>query len=223
LAKRPSSKAKLQPSARKQTRNGRKGIDTRDRIITVARGILVDEGYDNFVVRQISARAGVRPGNLQYYFASKKELLQAVLEPELARYHETYASVVQDKSGKNEIMLAIVDFLLEEIRVKATCNIWYTVWTLASQDSDIASLMSDWYRAYLKELQSVIRTGDPTISERRAGHVASILVAIMDGLTMQIGFGKVPEQIHSGLESAVRTLFLDLVTQPNSAEMAQKL
>ena len=102
------------------------------------------------------------------------------------------------------------DFLLEEIKLKATCNIWYTVWALAVQDQDIAALMDDWYQQYLKELQTVIRTADPSISVRRAGHIACILTAIMDGLTNQIGFGKVPHHIHAGLESAVRTLFLEL-------------
>lgn len=189
----------------------RKGRGTRERVIAVARAILVDEGYDGFVLRQIAARAGIRPGNLQYYFASKKELLQAVLEPELARYHEAYGAVTTDKSGKHEIIVALVDFLLEEIRLKSTCNIWYTVWALAPQDPDIAALMDDWYQQYMKELQAVIRAADPRISERRAGHVASIVTAVMDGLTNQIGYGKVPHEIHGGLASAVRTLFLELV------------
>jgi hypothetical protein len=32
----------------------------------------------------------------------------------------------------------------------------------------------------------------------------------MDGLTNQIGYGKVPHHIHGGLESAVQTLFLEM-------------
>jgi AcrR family transcriptional regulator len=187
-----------------------KGRDTRERIIAVARCILVDEGYDHFVIRRIAARAGIRPGNLQYYFANKKELLQAVLELELARYHEAYATVTNGKFGKNAAILAVVDFLLEEIKVKATCNIWYTVWALAPQDADIAALMDDWYQKYLRELKSVIRAANPAISNRRAGHVAALLTAVMDGLTNQIGYGKVPHHIHGGLESAVRTLFLEM-------------
>ena len=179
--------------------------------MAVARSILVDEGYDRFVIRQISARVGIKPGNLQYYFANKKELLQAVLAPELARYHETYATLTHDKSGRNEAILAVVDFLLEEIKLKATCNIWYTVWALAPQDADIAALMDDWYQQYMGVLKSVIRTANPAISERRAGHIACLLTGLMDGLTNQIGYGKHTHAIHNGLESTVRTLFLDLV------------
>src|ERR1700682_1952345 len=211
VARRQATASKARRPVPKATRTGRKGQDTRERIVAVARAILVDEGYDNFVVRQISARVGIKPGNLQYYFANKKELLQAVLEPELARYHQAFASVTSDKSGKSEVILAVVDFLLQEVTRKATCNIWYTVWALAPQDQDISALMDDWYQKYLQDLQSVIRSANPTITERRAGHVACILTAIMDGLTNQIGYGKVRHDIHGGLESAVRTLSLELV------------
>ena len=202
---------KTPAAAHKATRNGRKGRSTRERIIAVARAILVDEGYDKFVVRQISARAGIKPGNLQYYFANKKELLQAVLEPELSRYHQTFAAVTRDKSGKNEVILAVVDFLLQEITLKSTCNIWYTVWALAPQHPDIAALMDDWYQQYLRELRRVVCSANPGISETRAGHIACILTAIMDGLTNQIGYGKLPHDIHGRLESTVRSLFLELV------------
>ena len=202
----------INTATRHQTkRTSRKGQGTRERIIAAARAILVNEGYDKFVVRQISARAGIKPGNLQYYFANKKELLQAVLEPELARYHQAFAAVASAKSGKRRVIRAVVDLLLEEITRKATCNIWYTVWALAPQDPDIAALMDDWYQNYLRELQSVVRSANPAISKRRAGHIACILTAIMDGLTNQIGYGKVPHDIHKRLDRAVRTLFLDLV------------
>jgi AcrR family transcriptional regulator len=195
---------------RKTTRSGLKGKSTRARIIGIARAILVDEGYESFVLRQIAARAGIRPGNLQYYFASKKELLQAVLEPELARYNETYAAVTAQRQGKDEAILAVIDFLLEEIKVKATCNIWYTVWALAPQDADIAILMDDWYQQYMRQLKRVIKFASPKISDRKAGHVASLLTAVMDGLTMQIGYGKAPHDIHNGIEGTVKSVFLAL-------------
>jgi len=206
-------KSRIRPRVSLATarRNGPKGENTRQRIIEIARSILVDEGYEKFVVRRISARAGIMPGNLQYYFQSKKELLQAVLEPELARYHETYAEVSNSKIGKDEIILAVINFLLQEIRLKSTCNIWYTVWALAPQDKHIAALMDDWYQQYMGELQKIILAANPALGQRRAGHIASILTAIMDGLTMQIGYGKVTHAIHEKLEDAVRRLFLELV------------
>jgi AcrR family transcriptional regulator len=208
----PKTKALQAPSKpRKTTRSGPKGQGTRARIIGVARAILVDEGYESFVLRQIAARAAIKPGNLQYYFASKKELLQAVLEPELARYNETYAAVTAQRVGKDAAILAVVDFLLEEIKLKATCNIWYTVWALAPQDSDIAILMDDWYQQYLRELKRVIKFANPKIGERKAGHVACLLTAVMDGLTMQIGYGKSAHEIQTGIEGAVRSLFLTVI------------
>ena len=196
----------------KTQRTSTKGKRTRDNIVKVARDVLAHEGYEGFVLRQIAAKAGVKPGNLQYYFSSKKELLQAVLEQELHRYQETYGKVAEDKHGKTARILAIVDFLLDEIKNnKATSNIWYTVWALAPLDPEIAELMDEWYQQYMEKLKDVFKTAAPEISDIQACHTASILTALMDGLTNQIGYGKTPHEIHDGIESAVRSLILDLI------------
>jgi AcrR family transcriptional regulator len=210
VAKKGISRARQSPAARNASGSGPKGKGTRARIVGIARAILVDEGYESFVLRQIAARAGVKPGNLQYYFSSKKELLQAVLEPELARYSETYAAVTARDVDRDDAVRAVVDFLLEEIKLKATCNIWYTVWALAPQDTDIAKLMEEWYVQYLHQLKRVVRFANPGITERKAGHFASLLTAVMDGLTMQIGYGKTSDEIHTGIEKTVRAVFVTL-------------
>jgi len=196
----------------KNQRSGTKGKRTRENIINVAREVLANEGYEGFVLRQIAAKTGVKPGNLQYYFSSKKDLLQAVLENELHRYQDTYGKVAEDKHGKTARILSIVDFLLDEIKNnKATSNIWYTVWALAPLDPEIAELMDVWYQQYMEKIKEVFKSAAPDLSDSQAGHIASILTALMDGLTNQIGYGKTPHAIHEGIESTIRSLILDLV------------
>ena len=46
----------------------KKGKDTRNQILNVARDLLIDEGYHNFSLRKVAEHAGIRVGNLQYYF-----------------------------------------------------------------------------------------------------------------------------------------------------------
>ena len=50
----------------------KKGQETRQRIIDVGRTILVEEGYEKFILRRVAAKAEIKPGNLQYYFSSKR-------------------------------------------------------------------------------------------------------------------------------------------------------
>ncbi len=49
-------------------------IDTQERILTAARELFADLGYDRTTIRAVAARAGVDAGLVMHYFRSKDEL-----------------------------------------------------------------------------------------------------------------------------------------------------
>lgn len=186
----------------------KKGQETRQKIIDVGRTILVEEGYENFILRRVAAEAKIKPGNLQYYFSSKKELLSAVLLSEISRYKDIYAQFADRGKGAREVTDAVVDFLIKEIRLKSTTNIWYVVWAQSAHDEDLAKVMDEWYLEYMGSLRELFKAAVPGLSDRRAGHAASLLTALMDGLTNQIGHGRKRHRLHDEIEDSIKhTLF----------------
>ena len=199
-----TDKSAVQGSAISRPAARQKGQRTRQAIIDEARRILVDEGYENFVLRQIAKNIGIQPGNLEYYFPTKKDLVWEVLAPENDKYTVTYGSMVRNATTPSEKILAMVDFLLEDIKLKATCTIWYTIWALAPHDAEIADVMDQWYQSYLASLGNLLQQTVPTLSAERAHHLARIITALMDGLTNQIGFGKPDHPTMKGFEDEIR-------------------
>lgn len=186
----------------------KKGQETRQKIIDVGRTILVEEGYENFILRRVAAEAKIKPGNLQYYFSSKKELLSAVLLSEISRYKDIYAQFADRGKGARDVTDAVVDFLIKEIRLKSTTNIWYVVWAQSAHDEDLAKVMDEWYLEYMGSLRELFKAAVPGLSDRRAGHAASLLTALMDGLTNQIGHGRKRHRLHDEIEDSIKhTLF----------------
>ncbi|MBW2395840.1 MAG: TetR/AcrR family transcriptional regulator, partial [Deltaproteobacteria bacterium] len=59
-----------------------KGQKRRAEIIEVARSVLIEDGYDGFVLRHIAERAGIKLGNLQYYFSTRDDLIEEVARAE---------------------------------------------------------------------------------------------------------------------------------------------
>jgi AcrR family transcriptional regulator len=80
----------VQPSTSEQARARERGedrpvakersADTRQRIVDVARELVVQEGYDGLSTAEVLRRAGVSRGGLYHHFSGKAELLSAVLE-----------------------------------------------------------------------------------------------------------------------------------------------
>ncbi|HET9949935.1 MAG TPA: TetR/AcrR family transcriptional regulator [Longimicrobiales bacterium] len=70
----------MRPPVRRGAGRGSAGEDTRSRIIEAARELLVAEGFRGFTVEKVADRAGVSRMTVYYQFASKQDLLEAVLD-----------------------------------------------------------------------------------------------------------------------------------------------
>jgi AcrR family transcriptional regulator len=68
------------PDERPYARLLAKGEERRERILTVARGLLTRNGWRNTSLAQVARAAGVSQAGLLHHFESKEQLLHAVLE-----------------------------------------------------------------------------------------------------------------------------------------------
>lgn len=81
---------------------------TEERILTAARVLFSEVGYERATVRAIAASAGVDPGLITYYFRSKRELFSRVAE--MASEEPVYGSPRQ----VSELLLAALHAKLSD-------------------------------------------------------------------------------------------------------------
>ncbi len=101
-------------------RLGRKGRETRDRIIAVAGELLADPDQDGLItLSEVARRADLRIGSLYTYFADLTELMQALLEPVMATAEAEYVHLVRDHWADAELGLRTTAF------VRAYFEFWH--------------------------------------------------------------------------------------------------
>lgn len=83
------------------TTDGRveRGRSTRDGLITVARQVFGEHGYDGASIGAVLEAGGVARGALYHHFASKEALFDAVLEREIARIAVVVANAARSADG----------------------------------------------------------------------------------------------------------------------------
>jgi AcrR family transcriptional regulator len=92
-------------------RLGRKGRDTRDRIIAVAQEILEDPGGSPITLSEVARRAAIRMGTLYLYFADLTELMIALLEPVIATTEDEYVRLIRMRWSDTELGQRTFDFV----------------------------------------------------------------------------------------------------------------
>lgn len=76
-------------------RLGRKGRDTRDRIIAAAREIVEGPDETKITLSEVARRTGLRMASLYVYFKDLSELVVAMLEPVMAEAEASYLDMMR--------------------------------------------------------------------------------------------------------------------------------
>ena len=135
----------------------RKGRETRAAILEAAKNVLLEDGFGNFVFRGVAKRAGVEPGNVQYYFPTKRDLLSAVLQPELDNYLDRLQDELDKGRTEAEKIDRIVQYLMTDILNERTLKLWLSIYGMATHDEEMADMVADWYRIYIKSLAGYLQ------------------------------------------------------------------
>jgi AcrR family transcriptional regulator len=68
-------------------------LPKRERLVESARDLLYEQGVQRTTLAQIAERADVPQGNVYYYYKSRDELVQAVIESRIARIRQVLADL----------------------------------------------------------------------------------------------------------------------------------
>lgn len=162
-----------------------KGRRSVDEILDAATALLAEDGYAALSTRRVAARAGMRPGNLQYYFPAKRDMLRALLERYLERSLERLADRMQRGEPTPETRLRqAIEGVFAVQESAPDCALFREIWALASHDADVAEAMTDFYRQYRAHVAEALRSVNPRLGKAAAKRLATAIVAMLEGLSV---------------------------------------
>lgn len=187
------------------------GLRTRNAIVRVARKLLLEGGPLEFSLRAVAVRAGISVSNLQYYFPSRPAVLRAVMEPEISAYLDALKNALTSSVSPLEAHNAILKRTMSDARDVKYVALWRHFLSFASTDAECAKLFDEWYDTLTTELAQLIRTINPKYGADESLHVASLLIAMADGLALQLGTKRRKHGYLEGLEERYLAFANDVV------------
>lgn len=157
---------------------------TREQIIQAAYRVLTEQGYDAATIKAIAREAGVAPGLLHYYFASKDELLIAVLKEISDRYTESGQQMSASLPAEQLGEVSLNDALQRTLHHPETYRLRYELFALGLRNPALLPAVRSLLTNGRAGISHVVHTA---VGERsfEAHTLASILLACFDGLALQ--------------------------------------
>lgn len=159
----------------------------RTELVAVARELLVEGGLDAFAMRGVAARAGMKLGNLQYYFASRDDLLEAVIRAEFAR--DLAAVEGASAAPADDASLALLTRQLVTNWASSSGVAFVTLTTLAYHSDRFRALNREIYESFYRQLGSTIRRMNEHAPSPEIALRARLMTAVLDGVALQIHAG----------------------------------
>lgn len=166
------------------TTNTTKGASTRERILNAARKKLIEDGIDQFALRELADSLEMKLGNLQYYFKTREALVLQVLQDEAARDRAVIQAHQQNSSDAAQVFRAIVRDLTTQWRGESGV-LFSTLGTLAIHNKEYRKLYRSIYTDFYAALAQPLRLLNPKLSESELALRVRLVTALIDGAPMQ--------------------------------------
>ena len=158
----------------------KKGEKRRAEILSAARTQLIEGGYEGFSMREVAASLGTKLGHIQYYFASKGELLETLIRDEFDS-NIAVASTIIEQASEAEPAL--------DQTVRTLVDLWYSegkyVYALMSflalHDARFCALNDEINRKFYALIGDMLSAHNPGLTAAEIGKRAKLITALMDG------------------------------------------
>lgn len=193
-----------------------KGRGRAHEILLVARRLLAAEGYAGLTMRRVAQEAGMSLSNLQHYYGSKEQLLEALLLTTMDEFQAKMDRIAVAMVGRPQVerFLTTVDMFLDEITEPTMHAIFFEIWALASRHPFASSLMGKMMGRERKAVYGLIQGLNPAITEEQYMERAVLVVAQIQGL-MLFRLDRVarPEQ-YAAVRASLHKVLLSLASVP---------
>jgi AcrR family transcriptional regulator len=180
---------------RLKTRTGSGIYQTgRERVVQIletALDIIIENGYQALTLREVARRCEIQIGAVSYYYKSRNDLLQDVINMVLVPYADNIAAILGEPGLSAEQKLErFIRMLLDDIQTKRTTRFFPHLWALSNHDPFVAKAVDSIYLLERQTLKQLIAEMNPTLAEQERDVLAVYIGASVAGSIMFIGCGK---------------------------------
>lgn len=197
--------------------------ERREIFAAAALRVIMRRGIGGVTVREVAKEAGFTTGALTHYFRSKDHVLIEASEYSAKLVRPMMDTHLAEKSGLEALRQIIYEILPHNAKMRGYWRIWVGFWERASYNADVARVMRQRYAELRGRLGVVIKRaqaeGDIP-AEADAGEIAQGLIALIDGIGVQVRLGS--EHISTERQREIIDSWLALVSVAKPAEAKPK-
>lgn len=197
---------------REGTARRQRGRERVDKILDAARAVFLEEGYAGLRLRRVAQIADISLGNLTYYFSSKADLFESMIDRVLSEYARRNEELSQQFADDPvEKARSYFEFLFADCRNTETQQFFYQFWATAAHDPFVTEARRRVYGNFYDQVSDICGQVNPDLSKKTLSARTYLVMAMVEGLHVILGNAKRPGHIPAGLEAEFMNQVMGLI------------
>jgi len=160
----------------------------RRQIIDATHTVTLARGLHELRIIDVAAELGISTGLIHYHFATKDDLIEAMLGQAAEREIAAVRRTIGRLATPEEQLARVIDTYLPSSRRDRSWVLWIDVWGEALRDANLRRISEELDHAWVEVVAGVIDAGVASGAFRTDDPVAAAwrLCALLDGLGLQV-------------------------------------
>lgn len=157
--------------------------DRKTAIVVAACDLLEQEGGHQLTMRKVAARVGISLGNLQYHYANRDRLLEALLADFLAQYAKDMQSRMPKTSGNwRSDLSALIEAILSDPGFDRCARLFREIWALTQHGDGQEQILTGYYselqQFYAASFRQLVGSD---IDQANIDHAVAVAMPMIEG------------------------------------------
>lgn len=187
---------------REGTARRQRGRQRVNKILAAARRLFEQEGYAGLRLRKVAELADISLGNLTYYFGSKADLFESMIDAVLYEYDQSEDEIARRFAERpRKRAEAFFRSMFADSKNPHTQQFFYQFWAASSHDDFVAEARERVYRNFREQTIAICRQANPELAGATLRKRAFLLMALVEGLHVIHGNSRHPDRAMAALEA----------------------
>lgn len=163
-------------------------VGHREALLAAARRLLRDKGFARTTARDLVAASNTNLASIGYHFGSKEKLLYAAMEAEFAEWADYVGRLALSAEGVSPVeRLAFAWATVRDTfpEHRALLVAYLEAAAQAERSPQVRAQLARHVAAARRRIAELVRTSMPELEPQQAAAVASLVIAVCDGLALQ--------------------------------------
>ncbi len=148
-----------------------------------AENVLVEKGHAALTLRSVAEACGLQVGNLSYYFRTKRDLVQALLQSLITNYQGDMAEIeARDAADWEAMLTSVLFYWMKENQTRRTSRIYVELWSMGNNDPELREAVDRSYLNGRVRFRKIFKGINPQLTDEDVEVLSVLAVSLMEGV-----------------------------------------